>query len=113
MTDEPQRRDQERKPLRGVGRIFLTPSAALEVRMLDVSTRGVAAVSLANLPPGSTCTLHFSIPDSDARREWFQAAATVVATVLSADADGFRLSLRFDGQIGEAMRIAIEKYVVS
>jgi hypothetical protein len=113
MTDELQRRDQERKPLRGAGRIFLTPSAALEVRTLDVSSRGVAAVASANLPPGSTCQLHFSIPDRDGRREWFQAAATVVATVLSADADGFRLSLRFEAPIGESMRLAIEKFVAA
>ena len=111
MTDEPQRRDQERKQLRGNGRIFLTSSAAIEVRMVDISPRGAAVVSSANLPVGSTSTLHFSMPDRDGRREWFQAGATILAVVFSAEADGFRLSLRFDPPMADSTRIAVERFV--
>jgi hypothetical protein len=112
MTAEAQRREQDRKTLRGNGRIVLTPASVLEVRMLDVSTRGVAAVSSANLLVGSTCVLEFSIPDG-ARRELFKVPATVVATVFSAGVSGFRLGLRFDGRVDAEMTVAIERYVAS
>jgi c-di-GMP-binding flagellar brake protein YcgR len=112
MTDEPQRRESDRKQLRGTGRFFLTPSAVIEVRTLDVSTRGAAIVSAANLPIGSTGTLHLGVPDHNGMREQFQVHATVIAAVLSADVDGFRLSLRFDG-ISESLRAAVERYMAS
>lgn len=113
MTSETQRRSEGRKLLRGVGYLVLSPNVALGVRFLDVSVEGLGAVAAANLASGTSGTLRFSVPDGGAGRHAFETDVVILHSVLSSDADGFRIGLRFEPGLPPAARRAVEDYVQS
>lgn len=108
MADQ---REARRKSVRGIGNMRFQPSYDVEIRMLDVSTKGLGVVAAINIPPGSSGLVRFPVPGPDARPLWYEVKATVVDCVLSGGEQGFRIGLRFTDNMPGAARLAIEVYI--
>jgi hypothetical protein len=106
-----EKREARRRSVRSAGRLLLQPSHEIEVRLLDISSRGIGLVASVNLPAGTTGTLQFGVPGPDARPIPFEARVAVADCVLSGADQGFRIGMQFSGEPGGPLKLAIEVFV--
>ena len=105
-------RQHERRSLRSVAIVTLSPTQSIEVRVLDVSVGGMAIVAAANPRPGITFTIKIPIPTRPTGAVIIEAQAQVIHSVLARDQDGFKVGLRFVDLRDDAA-LAIRQYLAA
>ncbi|MFM9917016.1 MAG: PilZ domain-containing protein [Rhizobacter sp.] len=101
MTERPEsssifnRRQHERRYLRGVATVVLSPKDSFEVRTLDISAGGMAIVAAANPRPGTTFSIQVSLPLRPKGFTAIEARVQVMHSILASDEQGFKVGLQF------------------
>ena len=108
-----ERRREPRRLVNLPARLQIDGAAPMQVRLLDMGTRGVACVTALSVQPGAICEVQFSLP----RRGFDPATAVqvkvrVIGTVLSRASGGFRLGLEFLG-LDQISYEAVKAYVAA
>jgi c-di-GMP-binding flagellar brake protein YcgR len=104
------RRQQERRALRGAATVVLSPTQAFEVRTVDVSLGGMAIIALANPRPGTAFSIRFNLPAKSGAAVAIETRALVLHSVLASDGQGFKIGLRFVGP-SDATSREIRRYL--
>jgi c-di-GMP-binding flagellar brake protein YcgR len=101
-----ERRQHERKVLRGSAQLQIAGRPMLAVRMLDLSAGGVGIVSPINLPVKTGCTLRFPLHlQSRGTTTVVEIPSAVTNSIFSGAEDGFKLGLMFKGISVEAAEL--------
>jgi c-di-GMP-binding flagellar brake protein YcgR len=103
------RRDGPRRLLRCEAHVRLGASK-LHGNVLDLSTNGMGVVVASNLPPGTSLSVQFSVPDKHHGRHLVEVGAKVEYSVFSSKFDGFHLGLALV-RVADADRAAIERFL--
>lgn len=94
MTETPDRRAHDRRPLRVPARVLLPNDQTFDVRTLDIGAGGMGILAGANPRPGTTFGIQFTLPaKGNAGPAQMQLKVKVAHSVL--DAGGFKIGLQF------------------
>ena len=91
----PDRRQHERRALRGAAQLALPGRAVMAVRMLHLSSGGMGIVGPSNLPARTTGLLRMSIPKKTLGSDTFDVDVMVTHSVYGGSEDGFKIGLEF------------------
>lgn len=103
------RRQRERRVLRGTAYLALHGHPRLPSRLLDISISGVSIAISVNLPTRTECNLRFPLGWGP-NMLLIETAVVVEHSVFSRTEDGFRTGLQFKMLSDQQIR-AIESYV--
>lgn len=94
-SSTPDRRQHERRALRGAAQLALPGRAVMAVRMLHLSTGGMGIVGPSNLPAQTTGLLRMSMPKKTLGSDTFDVDVKVTHSVYGGSEDGFKIGLEF------------------
>lgn len=106
----PDRRQHERRALRGAAQLALPGRAVMAVRMLHLSSGGMGIVGPSNLPARTTGLLRMSIPKKTLGSDTFDVDVMVTHSVYGGSEDGFKIGLEFVNMT-EAMAAAVTAFL--
>jgi len=94
MTETPDRRASDRRPLRVSARVLLPNDQSFDVRTLDIGAGGMGIVAGANPRPGTSFAIQFTLPAKANQGPMpLQVKVKVANSVL--DHAGFKIGLQF------------------
>lgn len=108
----PDRRQHERRSLRGAAQLALPGRAVMAVRMLHLSAGGMGIVGPSNLPARTTGLLRMSIPKKTVGSDTFDVDIKVTHSVYGGSEDGFKIGLEFVN-MPAAMVTAVSAYLAT
>jgi hypothetical protein len=85
-------------------------ASRLHGNVLDLSANSMGVVVASNLPPGTSLSVQFSVPDKHHGRHLVEVGAKVEYSVFSSKFDGFHLGLALV-RVADADRAAIERFL--
>ena len=91
-----ERREHDRKPLRGPAHLLPPGQPPFQVRLIDLSEAGMRVACSVNPPLMSISVIRMSVPNSD--RTGFsliEARVQVLNSIYARAEDGFRVGLKF------------------
>lgn len=103
------RRQRERRVLRGTAYLAVPGHRPLPSRLLDICVSGISIAISVSLQTGSECNLRFPLGWGP-NMVVIESAVVVVDSVFSRTEDGFRTGLQFKGLTDQQIK-AIESYV--
>lgn len=103
------RRQRERRVLRGTAYLAVPGHPHLPSRLLDISVSGISIAISVNLPARSECALRFPLGWGPSM-VLIETAVVVEHSVFSRTEDGFRTGLQFKGLTDHQIK-AIESFV--
>lgn len=104
------RREAQRRPLRGNAMVLLPGQPGRLGRTIDVSETGVCVALAEGLPAGTDCLVGFELPDKAGNRRRVQSKAKVVHSVLGSHHEGFKIGMRLQAPPDELI-LALQAYV--
>jgi c-di-GMP-binding flagellar brake protein YcgR len=107
-----ERRQHQRRVLRGPSQIQFENQPFMKTRTMDVSISGLGIVAPVNPPGKTTCTIRFLVPVDTDRQVTVTTSAVVTHSVFSGAEDGFKVGLMFTGLSAETTAI-LQRYVKS
>ena len=90
-----ERRQHERRVLRGMSQLQFGKNSAMETRTMDVSISGLGLIAPVNPPARTQCTIRFVVPIDADRNVTITAPAVVTHCVYTHAEDGFKVGLMF------------------
>ena len=105
-----ERRQHERRVLRGPSQIQFDNQPFMSTRTMDVSVSGLGIVAPVNPPPRTTCTVKFVVPIDTDRQVTITATAVVTHSIFTRSEDGFKVGLMFTGMAAETTAV-LQRYV--
>ena len=106
----PERRREDRRPLRGPAQLLLPSRELLHARTVDLSLGGIGLVAPSNLPANAICEVKFRAPMVDNRIEMLIARGRVAYSILSGKENGFMVGLQFT-DIPAGTQAIIKRYL--
>lgn len=100
-----ERRQHERRVLRGVSQLQFGKNPAMETRTMDVSISGLGIIAPVNPPSRTQCTIRFVVPLEVDRHVTITAAAVVTHSVYTRADDGFKVGLMFANMPAETTAV--------
>lgn len=88
-------RRHERRALRSQAVLLLPGGQTFPVQTLDISVGGVGVLAPANARNGTRLAIRLTLPVRPSGTTTFDAAVTVVHSVLSRHEEGFKVGLQF------------------
>jgi len=105
-----ERRQHERRVLRGPSQIQFGNQPFMNTRTMDVSISGLGIVAPVNPPARTTCTVKFMVPITSDRHVTITASAVVTHSIFTRAEDGFKVGLMFTGMAAETTAV-LQRYV--
>ena len=100
-----ERRQHERRVLRGLSQLQFGKNPAMETRTMDISISGLGIIAPVNPPARTQCTIRFVVPIDVDRNVTITAAAVVTHSVYSRADDGFKVGLMFVNMPAESTAV--------
>lgn len=106
-----ERRQSQRRPMRGLAEVTFAGHPPHPVRMLDISVAGMGIVAAINPVPRTPCLVRFALPTKPNQTQ-FMLKAVVIHSVFSAREGNFRIGLLFASMPAEVAN-AIQTFIAS
>ena len=100
-----ERRQHERRVLRGMSQLQFGKHPAMETRTMDVSISGLGIIAPVNPPSRTQCTIRFVVPIDADRNVTITASAIVTHSVYTRADDGFKVGLMFVNMPAESTAV--------
>jgi len=110
IVEPHERRQHERRVLRGPSQLQFGSQPFMNTRTMDVSISGLGLVAPVNPPARTTCTVKFVVPIDVDRNVTITASAIVTHSIFTRAEDGFKVGLMFTGMSAETIAV-LQRYV--